>query len=180
VAAGPGGDQAPGTAARGALRASDADREQVIDALKTAFARGRLTKDKFDAGVGQALTSRTHAELAVVTATIPAGPAGARPRRRDPAGPATLPVLAGPVTLGSSIARTVRARWWPAVLMAGLVLLIVNVTLVPLEPRPGLSLLGAMIAVQAAARGLVRLPPEQGRRHVPSARPAAVAGRRQR
>ena len=29
---------------RGRLRASDADREQVIDALKTAFVQGLLTK----------------------------------------------------------------------------------------------------------------------------------------
>jgi Domain of unknown function (DUF1707) len=31
---------------RGHIRASDADREQVIDALKEAFVRGRLTKDE--------------------------------------------------------------------------------------------------------------------------------------
>jgi hypothetical protein len=40
VAAGPAGEKALGMAARGALRASDADREQVIDALKTAFVQG--------------------------------------------------------------------------------------------------------------------------------------------
>jgi hypothetical protein len=36
------------TAARGRLRASDADREQVIDVLKVAFTQGRLTKDDLD------------------------------------------------------------------------------------------------------------------------------------
>lgn len=63
----------------GGMRASHADREQVIGALKTAFVQGRLAKDELDARVGQALASRTHAELAVITADIPAAPLGARP-----------------------------------------------------------------------------------------------------
>ena len=72
--AGP-GDQtaAAGAAGRGRLRASHADREQVIEALKVAFVQDRLTKDEFDARVGQALASRTRAELATLIADIPAG-----------------------------------------------------------------------------------------------------------
>ena len=54
------------------LRASHADREHVIDMLKAAFVQGRVTKDEFDARVGQAFASRIHAELAAVTADIPA------------------------------------------------------------------------------------------------------------
>ena len=65
----------------GRLRAAHADREQVIDVLKVAFVRGRLTKDEFDARVGQTLASRTYAELAVLTADIPAERAVAEPRR---------------------------------------------------------------------------------------------------
>ena len=69
-------------AGRGRLRASHADREHVIDTLKTAFADGRLDKDELDDRVGQTLAARTYAELATVTADIPAGPAQAsRPRR---------------------------------------------------------------------------------------------------
>ncbi len=69
-------------AGRGRLRASHADREHVIDTLKTAFADGRLDKDELDDRVGQALAARTYAELARVTADIPADPAQApRPRR---------------------------------------------------------------------------------------------------
>jgi hypothetical protein len=64
------------------MRASDADREQVIDALKAAFVQGRLAQDEFDARVGQAFASRTYAELAAVTADIPAVPTGARPPRK--------------------------------------------------------------------------------------------------
>jgi len=59
-------------AGRSRLRASHADREHVIDRLKVAFVQGRIAKDEFDARVGQAFTSRTYAELAAVTADIPA------------------------------------------------------------------------------------------------------------
>jgi len=59
---------------RGRMRASHADREQVIELLKAAFVQGPLAKDEFDLRVGQALASRTVAELAALTAGIPAGP----------------------------------------------------------------------------------------------------------
>ncbi len=35
------------------MRASHADREQVIGLLKTAFVQGRLAKDEFDLRVGR-------------------------------------------------------------------------------------------------------------------------------
>ena len=68
-------------ARRGQLRAAQADREDVIDALKAAFVAGRLTEDEFEARVGQAFASRTHADLAAITADIPAAPVAARPAR---------------------------------------------------------------------------------------------------
>ena len=74
----------PGAQAAG-LRASRADRERVIDLLKAAFVQGRLTRDELDARVGHALASRTYAELAAVTADLPAeliGTLPPRPRRR--------------------------------------------------------------------------------------------------
>jgi len=51
------------------------DREQVIDALKTAYVDGRLDRDEFDLRVGKALA--TYAELDALTADIPAEPAAA-------------------------------------------------------------------------------------------------------
>ena len=66
---------------RGALRASDADREQVIGALKSAFVQGRLTKDELGARVDQVYASRTYAELAHVIADIPTALTGARSPR---------------------------------------------------------------------------------------------------
>jgi hypothetical protein len=61
-------------AGRDHFRASHADREHVIDTLKAAFVQGRLTKDEFDQRVGQALDSKTHAELASLSADLPTGP----------------------------------------------------------------------------------------------------------
>ena len=64
---------------RGGFRASDADRERVIDALKAAFVQGRLSKDELEVRAGLALGSRTWAELTAITAEIPAVPIEARP-----------------------------------------------------------------------------------------------------
>ena len=66
-------------AGRGHLRASHADREQVIETLKAAFAQGRLARGEFDLRVDQAFASRTYADLAALTADLPIGLAVARP-----------------------------------------------------------------------------------------------------
>jgi len=49
---------------RGGLRASHADREQAIVMLKAAFAHEQLDKAEFETRAGQALASRSYAELA--------------------------------------------------------------------------------------------------------------------
>jgi hypothetical protein len=66
----------------GHLRASDADRERVIDALKAAFVQGRLSKSELVRRAARALESRTYAELAGTTAGIPVERAAAPPPRR--------------------------------------------------------------------------------------------------
>jgi DUF1707 SHOCT-like domain len=76
VTAGPGERAAVGAPGRGRLRASDAEREQVIDTLKAAFVQGWLTRDQLGVRAGQALVSRTYADLAAVTDGIPARPIG--------------------------------------------------------------------------------------------------------
>jgi hypothetical protein len=68
---------------RSEFRASHADRERVIGTIKAAFVQGRLTEDELDARVGQVYASQTYAELAAVTADIPAAPARAE-STRDP------------------------------------------------------------------------------------------------
>jgi hypothetical protein len=79
MATGPGDELAASAAGRGRLRASHADREQVIGTLKAAFVQGMLVKDEFDLRVGQVFASRTYAELAAVTADLPAEPTAAQP-----------------------------------------------------------------------------------------------------
>ena len=67
------------------MRASDADRDRVIDVLRAATADGRLTADEFSERMEAALASRTFRELAPLTADLaaapaaPAAPAGAQP-----------------------------------------------------------------------------------------------------
>jgi hypothetical protein len=78
----PGDHIAADAAAHGRPGASHADREQVIEVLKAAFAQGRLTKDEFGARIGQAFTSQTQAELTEVTADLPAGLMEARAPRQ--------------------------------------------------------------------------------------------------
>ena len=83
------GPRDPASAGRDRLRASHADREQVIESLKTAFVVGRLTKDEFAARTGQALAARTYADLAALTADLPAEQVTAVPAHaeRATAGP---------------------------------------------------------------------------------------------
>jgi hypothetical protein len=78
--AGPGDEIAAGAGGRSHLRASHADREQVIDVLKAAFVQGRLPKAELDLRVGQVLASLNYADLAALTADIPPGSAGNHPQ----------------------------------------------------------------------------------------------------
>jgi Domain of unknown function (DUF1707)/Domain of unknown function (DUF4190) len=64
------------------VRASDADREHIIGVLREAFAEGRLTAEEHIARVGQAYAARTYAELATVSADLPAGSSASPPARR--------------------------------------------------------------------------------------------------
>jgi hypothetical protein len=63
------------------LRASDADRERVIDTLETAFVEGRLTHDEFSARAARARASRTYGELAAITFSLPPRRSEAPPPR---------------------------------------------------------------------------------------------------
>ena len=110
----------------GHLRASDADREQVIDTLKVAFIQGRLTKRALDVELGQALAARTYAELAAVIAGIPAGSSVAKPSKSARAQlrrPGNKPVNSGlcvilAATLAASVLAGVVAGGAAAVIVA--------------------------------------------------------------
>ncbi len=88
------GPEDPAAAGRDRVRAGHADREQVIGTLKDAFVQGRLTRDELDTRAGLALAARTCADLAALTADIPAAdiPAADIP----PADIPPAPAAAGP------------------------------------------------------------------------------------
>lgn len=73
----------PHAAAIGRLRASDADRDRVVDALKAAYAQGSLTTDELATRTSQALAARTYADLTVAGAVLAERPAA--PSIRPPA-----------------------------------------------------------------------------------------------
>jgi hypothetical protein len=56
------------------MRASDADRDRVMEVLRAAAGEGRLTLDELDERLEAALSSRTLGELATLTADLIAGP----------------------------------------------------------------------------------------------------------
>jgi hypothetical protein len=124
--AGPEDDMAAGAAGPGFMRASDSDREQVIEALKDAFVRGRLTKDELDAQAGRALAARTCAELTALTTRIPPAPALAgsarplAPARRRPLVPARRrPLAKAAAGSGGCLALAAAAIWASFILDPG-------------------------------------------------------------
>jgi len=79
VVTGPSGTRAAAERQRLRLRASHADREQVVEVLKVAFVQGRLTKDELDTRAAQAFAAKTYADLAGLTADLPIGRVKAPP-----------------------------------------------------------------------------------------------------
>lgn len=87
------------------LRASDADRDRVIELLRTAVTDGRLDAAEFDERMGAALAARTVDALVPLTADLIAAPGSdsalAVPRAAMPAEPAaellTIKAKHGPV-----------------------------------------------------------------------------------
>jgi len=103
--AGPGDEIATG---RGHLRASHADREQMIGSLKAAFVQGMLDRDEFGQWVDQAFAARTHVDLAALTADLPAALADAVPHRRADRAQARRPMSkAAKAGIGAAVATAV-------------------------------------------------------------------------
>lgn len=116
----------------GRLRASDADRDQVVERLRAAATEGRLSSDELDERVHDALTALTYDDLEAVLDDLP------RPRPREdrrPAHPARredrTPVRR---TVGSWAVDAVRANplllfvMIPVVATAGAMLLAAAIT----------------------------------------------------
>ena len=156
---------------RGRLRASDADREHVIDALKAAYVYGLVTGDEFDARISKTFAARTYAELATITADIPAGLA-----------PAPPPLVPAPARAGAPVAANVTAEdraIMATAIVSGLALL-TSVFAGPLDVLLLLVGVGSafvslfLLAIQMRSRRTERpggqLPPQRG---VDSGRSAA-------
>ena len=58
--------------ARGTMRASDADRDCVVEHLNLAYSEGRLSKDEYDGRLESAFSARTYADLDQVVTDLPA------------------------------------------------------------------------------------------------------------
>ncbi|GAB1821529.1 DUF4870 domain-containing protein [Herbidospora sp. RD11066] len=52
------------------LRVTDADRDQVVEHVKAAYAEGRLDKDEMDFRLDHAMTAQTHADLMPIMADL--------------------------------------------------------------------------------------------------------------
>jgi hypothetical protein len=94
------------------MRASDHDRDAVVQRLQEAFADGSLDDEEFDQRTRAALTARLHSELAVLTQDLPAStlPASTLPASTGPARP-VKPVTGGRFAIAykNSIRRA--GRW---------------------------------------------------------------------
>lgn len=82
----------PDPARRGSdpIRASDAEREGVMDALRDAAAVGRLTFEELADRIGAAGRARTRGELAVLTADLPPETAAEQALRATGSGSTSL------------------------------------------------------------------------------------------
>jgi Domain of unknown function (DUF1707) len=83
---------------RSALRASDADREQVAERLRNAAAEGRLLAEELEDRLEAAFAARTYGELSAVVSDLPrehphGTRAGRMPVRLRPATVAALVIL---------------------------------------------------------------------------------------
>jgi hypothetical protein len=174
--AGPEGEIPAGAGGRSHLRGSHADREQVIDVLKAAFVQGRLARDEFDLRVGRALTSQTHADLAALTADIPAGLTGTQPP--EPARKSVSSVSNEAVTAVGCVSAAWMGIWLPLVIVDGinslvnLVLVVVLISVVPVS-LAGFLLYHAWLDKRAGGPPPRGMPPGAG-----GALPAPAATRR--
>ena len=98
------------------MRASDHDRQEVVDRLRGALDDGRLTLEEYLDRMAHAYQAVTHADLVPLCADLPAGgrgPARPRPPRRPGCGGVTRGRGAGPwwrPAAGRSAASPRRSR----------------------------------------------------------------------
>jgi hypothetical protein len=124
------------------------DHEQVIEALKAAFAEGRLGKDEFDQRVGQALAA--YAELDELTADIPAARPTAPPAAEAPQVTAEAPQVTREAYNRGLVARGTIGAAGGVMLVAA-----IFVTAVSGNPFVGFLIGGVLGAVMAMVLGTI-------------------------
>ena len=90
------------------IRASDADRQHVVEALQEHTAAGRLSLDEFTDRVDAAHRATTYGELATITADLPAETAT---RRGGTSGPLLLAAAVAVLVLALLLGAAGLAGW---------------------------------------------------------------------
>jgi hypothetical protein len=90
------------------IRASDADRQHVVDALHQHTAAGRLSLDEFTERLDAALQATTYGELAAITADLPAE---TLPRHGGVASPLLLAAVVAVLVLALLLGAAGLAGW---------------------------------------------------------------------
>lgn len=67
------------------MRASDKDREQIVDRLRVAMDEGRITLYEFDSRLQQVYSAKTYGELTPILSDLPVPRAPGRAAVTDPA-----------------------------------------------------------------------------------------------
>ncbi|HTX29584.1 MAG TPA: DUF1707 domain-containing protein [Streptosporangiaceae bacterium] len=146
------------------MRASDADRQEVIERLRTALDEGRLKVEEYIDRMGQASEAVTYADLAPLYADLPESGAVARPDPRPPAPAAERAAPPPVVTSRRGLPTALKVLWtiWGAVVSVNLVVwVLVSATTAHLiYPWPlwvagpwGAVLLAVTVGVRQIGRG---------------------------
>jgi DUF1707 SHOCT-like domain len=103
------------------MRASDADRQQVVDRLRAAFEDGRLKLEEFTERVELAYQAVTYGDLAKLRADLP--PASPEPGQRPVPASAASPAVAAERSVFTGLPAPLKVLWtiWLAAVSINLV-----------------------------------------------------------
>jgi hypothetical protein len=129
----------------GGIRASDSDREHVVEILRDAYAAGRLTLEEFDERTTAAFSARTWGTLRELTGDLPQEPRlglQPEPARTTAAPEHRPPAVQGPPRRGFSPMLPILVIWLGIALTARepdafVPVLVILLLLLRLTVRPG-------------------------------------------
>ena len=91
------------------MRASDADRQQVVDRLQAAHEDGRLKIEEFTERMGLAYQAVTYGDLAKLAADLPA--ASPQPEPRPAPAPAASLAAAAKCSVFADLSAPLKVQW---------------------------------------------------------------------